>query len=127
GRHRAPGEERFRGPLPKIDGERHAMAVVAGEDHHLLAASMVAEDGAHFIRKENRAAPAVRNTHGFKHGMQVADAVFDPADTVRGLTTAHIVVAQVARGVFLRAVAKRETGRRSDVRRDEPGAENDAV
>src|SRR5437667_3737960 len=127
GRQRAPGEERFGGPLAEIDGERYAVAVITGEKHHLLAARMAAEDGAHFFRQENRAAPMVRNTHGFKHGMQIADAVFEPADTVRGLTTAHIVVAQVARGVFLRAIAKRKARRRSDVRRDEPGAEDDAV
>src|SRR5260370_40676984 len=67
------------------------MAVVAGEDHHLLAAWMEAEDGEHFFGEENRAAPAVRDAHGGKGGVQMSDAVFEPAETLGGFAPTNIV------------------------------------
>lgn len=46
-RERSAGEEGFGGPFAEIDGESEAVAVVAGEDHHLFAARMTTEDGVH--------------------------------------------------------------------------------
>ena len=103
------------------------MAVVTGEDDHLFASRMALEDRTHFLRQENRAAPVVRNAHGFECGVQMADAAFEPAEAVRGLAPAHIVVAQIARGVFDRAVAEGKTGRRAEVSRDKACAEDYGV
>src|SRR5216684_3579697 len=90
-REEAAGEEGFGGPFAEVDGESDAVAVVAGEDHHLLAARVVAEDGQHFFGEENRAAPAVRDAHGGKGRVQMADAAFEPAETLCGFAPANIV------------------------------------
>src|SRR5205807_473387 len=66
------------------------MAVVTGEDDHLFASRMALEDRTHFLRQENRAAPVVRNAHGFECGVQMADAAFEPAEAVRGLAAARM-------------------------------------
>src|SRR5258708_39656088 len=91
GREGAAVEEGFGGPFAEVDGESDAVAVVAGEDHHLLAAWMEAEDGEHFFGEENRAAPAVRDAHGGKGGVQMSDAVFDPAGTLVCFAPSYIV------------------------------------
>src|SRR5258708_11277513 len=52
---------------------------------------MVAEDGEHSFREENRAAPAVRDAHGGKGWVQMADAVFEPAETLGGFASANVV------------------------------------
>ena len=57
-------EEALGGPLAEVDGEGDAVAVVAGEEQHLLAARMETKDRAHFFSEENRAAPAVRDAYG---------------------------------------------------------------
>src|SRR2546425_13017845 len=87
----AAGEEGFGGPLAEVDGESDAVPVVAGENYHLFAARMTQEDGEHFFRQENRTAPAVRDAHGFERGMQMADAAFEPAETICGLAPANII------------------------------------
>ena len=84
-------EEGLGGPLAEVDGESDAVAVVAGEDQHLFAARMAAKDGAHFIGEENRTAPAVGDAHVGKGGVQVADAIFEPAETGGGFAFANIV------------------------------------
>src|SRR5258708_15081580 len=76
GREGAAGEEDFGGPFAEVDGKSDAVAVVAGEDYHLVAARMSAEDGEHFFREENRPAPAVRDADGGKGRVQMANAVF---------------------------------------------------
>src|SRR5713101_2380101 len=76
GRQRAAGEEGFGGTLAEVDGESDAVAVEAGEDHHLFAARMAAEDGTQFFGVQDGAAPAVRDAHGGKGRVQMADAVF---------------------------------------------------
>src|SRR6266581_7082834 len=86
-----------------------------------------AEDGAHFFRKENRAAPAVRDAHRSKRRVQVADTAFEPAETAGGLASASIVAVQIARAVFDRDSTQGKAGRGDDVGGDEAGAEDDAV
>ena len=82
--------------MAEVDRESDTVAVVAGEDHHVFAARMPlrgkpAEDGEHFFGEENRAAPAVRDAHGGKGRVQMADAVFEPAETPGGFASANIV------------------------------------
>src|SRR5713226_10600796 len=72
GREGAAGEEGLGGPFAEVDGESDAVTVVAGEDHHLFAARMAAEDGAHIFGEENRAAPAVSDAHRSKGRVQTA-------------------------------------------------------
>src|SRR6266403_5402046 len=131
-REGAAGEEGLGGPLAEVDGESDAVTVVAGEEHHVFAARMPlrgkpAEDGEHFFGEENRAAPAVRDAHGCKGRVQMADAVFEPAEACGGFAFANIIAAQIARAFFDRAGAEGETRRRANVRRDKTGAEDDAV
>ena len=76
------------------------MAVVTGEDHCLFAARMDAKDRAHFFGQENRAAPSVRDAHRSQRRMQMADAVLQPTETLRGFASAHIVSAQIVRAAF---------------------------
>ncbi len=80
------GEDGLGGPFAKVDGEGDAVAVVAGEEHHLFGTRMPlrgkpAEDGEHFFGEENRPAPAVGDAHGGQGRVQVADAAFEPAET----------------------------------------------
>ena len=96
----AAAEEGFGGPLAEVDGESDAVAVVAGEERYVLAARMEAEDGAHFFGEENGAAPTVGDAHVSEGWVQMADAVFEPAQTRGGLALANIVEVQIARGVF---------------------------
>src|SRR6266850_1571966 len=123
----AAGEEGLGGPFAEVDGEGDAVAVVAGEDHHVFAARMVSEDGEHFFGEEDRAAPAVGDAHVFKRGVQMADASFEPAETGGGFAFANIIAAQIARAVFDRAGVQWKAGRCANVRRDEAGAEDDAI
>ena len=104
------------GPFSEVDGEGHAVAVVAGEEHHLFAAGMAAEDGAHFIGEENRAAPTVGDAHGSKGGVQTADAAFEPAETGGGFAAANIVAAQIVRAILGRAITDGKARRRASVR-----------
>ncbi len=110
-REGAAVEEGLGGPLAEVDGEGDAVAVEAGEDQHLFAAGMPlggepAEEGAHFFSEENGAAPAVGDAHVGESGVQVADAVFEPAETGDGLAPANVVAAQILRGVFAGAGAE---------------------
>ncbi len=94
------GRGGFGGTFAEVDGESDAVAVEAGEDHHLFAAWMAAEDGAHFFGVEDGAAPTVRNAHGCKGRVQMADAAFEPAETAGGLASANIVAVQIVRAVL---------------------------
>ena len=110
GREGAAVEEGLGGPLAEVDGEGDAVAVVAGEDDYLFAAGMPlggmpAEDGVHFFGEENGAAPVVGDAHVGKGGVQMADAIFEPAETGGGFTSANIVAVQIVRGVFSGAIA----------------------
>src|SRR5260370_8810287 len=87
-------EEGLGGPFAEIDRESDAVAVVAGEDHHVFVARMAAEDGAHFFGDENRAAPAVRDAHGGKGRVQMADAAFEPAGSGDSFPSPAVVSAQ---------------------------------
>jgi hypothetical protein len=109
GREGTAAKKRFGGPLAEVDRESHAVAVVAGEDHYLFAARVAPEDGAHFLREENRPAPAVRDPHGCKSGMQVANSAFKPAKTLGGFALVNFIAAQVARRVPDGAVAERKS------------------
>src|SRR5258708_21912730 len=120
-------EEGLGGPFAEIDGERDAVAVVAGEDHHVFVARMAAEDGTHFFRDENRAAPAVRDAHGGKSRVQMADAAFEPAQTVDGFASANIVAAQIVRAVFCGLGAEGSAKRRAIGGGNEAGAKDDAI
>ena len=120
-------EEGFGGPFAEVDGERDAVAVVAGEDHHVFVARMAAEDGAHFFGNENRAAPAVRDAHGGKGGVQMADAAFEPAKTADGFAPANIVAVQIVRAVFARVGAEGSAKRRAVGGGDKAGAEDHAI
>src|SRR5258708_8498310 len=113
GREWAAVEEGLGGPFAEVDGESDAVAVVAGEDHYVFVARMAAEDGTHFFGDENRAAPAVRDAHGGKCRMQMADAVFEPAQTVDGFAPANIVAAQIVRAVFGGVTAEGNAKRRA--------------
>src|SRR5438445_2778741 len=84
-------EEGFGGPFAEVDGESDAVAVVAGEDDHLFTARMAAENGAHFFGEEDRTAPAVGDAHLGESRVQMADAVFEPAETGGGFAFANIV------------------------------------
>src|SRR6266852_8204131 len=111
GREGAAVEEGLGSPLAEVDGEGDAVAVEAGEDDYLLAEGMAlggkpAEDGTHFIGEENGAAPAVGDAHVGESGVQVADAVFEPAETRGGLAPANVVAAQIVRSVFAGAAAE---------------------
>ena len=121
------GEEGFGSPFAEIDRESDAVAVEAGEDHYVLAARMPAEDGAHFLREENRAAPAVRNAHIGKRGVQVADAAFEPAETIGGFAHANVVAMQITQGVFDRVAAERKARRGTHVGRNKTRSEDDAI
>src|SRR6266702_8983824 len=88
---------------------------------------MAAEDGVHFFRKENGAAPAVRDADRRKRRVQVADAAFEPAEAAGGLASANIVAVQIARTVFDRAADGGTAKRCASGGRDEAGAEDDAV
>src|SRR5258708_1652791 len=127
GREGGAVEEGFGGPFAEVDGERDAVAVVAGEDHDVFVARMAAEDGAHFFGNKNRAAPAVRDAHGGKGGVQMADAAFEPAETADSFAPANIVAVQIVRAVFARVRAEGSTKRRAVGGRDEAGAEDDAI
>src|SRR5260370_12133053 len=105
-REGAAVEEGLGGPFAEVDRESDAVAVVAGEDHHVFVARMAAADGAHFFGGENRADPAVRDAHGGKGRVQMADAAFEPAETVAGLASANVGAARIVRGVFWRLGAE---------------------
>ena len=125
-------EEGLGGPLAEVDGEGDAVAVEAGEDDCLFAGGMPlgrkpAEEGAHFFGEENGAAPAVGDAHVGEGGVQMADAVFEPAETGGGFATANIIAAQIVGGVFDGAAAEGKTRGRAYVRGDQAGAEDDAV
>src|SRR5258708_38772226 len=92
GREGAAVEEGFGGPFAEVDGERDAVAVVAGEDHDVFVARMAAEDGAHFFGNKNRAAPAGRDAHGGKGGAQMAGAAFETAETANSFGPAKMIV-----------------------------------
>src|SRR6266850_863128 len=124
---RAAGEEGLGSPLAEVDGEGDAVAVVAGQDHHLFAARMASEDGEHFFGEEDRAAPAVGDAHVSKGRVQIADAAFEPAETAGSFAPADIVPAQIVRAIFDRARVQGKAGRRANVRRDKTGAKDDAV
>src|SRR6266850_3514870 len=124
---RATGEEGLGGPFAEVDGEGDAVAVVAGEDHHVFAARMAAEDGEHFFGEENRAAPAVDDAHVCKGRMQMADAGFEPAEAFGGFAFANIIASQIVCAVSSRAGTEWKAGRCANVRRDEAGAEDDAI
>src|SRR5712664_434445 len=126
------GEEGLGGPFAEVDGEGDAVTVVASEDHHAFATRMVlrdkpAENGEHFFGEENRAAPALGDAHGCKGRVQMADAVFEPAEACGGFAFANIIAAQIARAVFAGAGVQGKAGRRANVRRDKTGAKDDAV
>ena len=121
------GEEGFGGTFAEVDGESDAVAVEAGEDHHLFAAWMAAEDGAHFFGVEDGAAPTVRNAHGCKGRVQMADAAFEPAETAGGLASANIVAVQIVRAVPGRVGGDGSVKRRAVGGGDEAGTEDDAV
>src|SRR6266852_9250619 len=111
GREGAAVEEGLGGPVAEVDGEGYAVAVEAGEDDYLFVAGMAlrgepAKDGAHFFGEENGAAPAVGDAHVGESGVQVADAVFEPAETRGGLAPANVVAAQIVRSVFAGAAAE---------------------
>src|ERR1700687_637802 len=126
-REGAAVEEGFAGPFAEVDGESDAVAVVAGEDHHVFVARMAAEDGAHFFGNENWAAPSVRDAHGGKGGVQMADAAFEPAETVDGFALANIVAVQIVRAVFARVGAEGSAERRAVRGGDEAGAEDHTI
>src|SRR5260370_4645200 len=115
-------EEGLGGPFAEVDGESDAVAVVGGEDHHVFVARMAAEDGTHFFGDENRAAPAVRDAHGGKGRVQMADAAFEPAQTVDGFAPANIVAAQIVRAVFCGLGAEGSAKRRAIGGGDQAGA-----
>jgi len=115
------------GPLAEVNGERNAMAVVTGEDYYLFAARMVAENRAHFFREENRTAPAVRDPHVGKGGMQMPDATLERTETVCGLAPVNIIAVQIVRDIFDGAITEGKTRRRAYVSGDEPGAEDNAI
>ncbi|SRR6266852_4669579 len=132
GREGAAVEEGLGGPLAEVDGEGDAMAVEAGEDDYLFAGGMAlggkpAEHGTHFFGEENGAAPAVGDAHVGEGGVQMADAVLEPAETGGGLAPANIVAAQIVGGVLAGAGAEGKARGRAYVRGDQAGAEDDAV
>ena len=127
GREGAAGEEGFGGTLAEVDGESDAVAVEASEDHHVFAARMAAEDGAQFFGVQDGAAPAVRDAHGGKGRVQMADAVFEPAETVGGFASANIVAVQIVRAIFGRVGGNVSVKRRAIGCGDEAGAEDDAI
>src|SRR5260370_9053833 len=127
GRKGTAVEEGFGGPFSEVDGESDAVAVVAGENHHLSAARMLAEDGAHFIGQENRAAPAVGDADRCKRRVQIKNSVFERAETVGGFASANIEEVQIARGVFYGEVAEGKARRRSHVSGDQAGAEDGCI
>ena len=127
GRKETAGEESFGGPFAQVHGKSDTVPVVSGENYHLFAARMPAEDRAHFLGEENRAAPAMGDAHGCKGGVQIADAVFEPAETVSGLAVADIITMQIKRAVFAGTCADRKAKRRAHVSRDQAGAEDDAI
>src|SRR5713226_9081751 len=132
GREGAAVEEGLGGPLAEVDGEGDAVAVEAGEDDYLIAAGMrlrgkPAEDGAHSFGEEDRAGPPVGDEYVGEGGVQMADAVFEPAEAGGGFASANVVAAQIVRGVLAAAAAEGKAGRRAYVGGDQAGAEDDAI
>src|SRR6266481_5909732 len=113
------GQESLGSPFAQVHGENDTVPVVAGQNHHLFAARMPAEDRTHFLSEEDRTAPPVGDGHGCKGGVQIADAAFERAETVRGLAIADIIAVQTMRAAFART--------RADISGDESGAKDDAV
>src|SRR5260370_33857724 len=101
--------------------------MVTGENHHLFAARMAAEYGAHFFGQKNRAAPAVRDADRCKRRVQVADAGFEPLEAGGGLASANIEAVEIARGGFDGAVAEGKARRQTHVTGEGTGDEHDAV
>src|SRR5260370_39934555 len=122
GRKGTAVEEGFGGPFSEVDGESDAVAVVAGENHHLSAARMLAEDGAHFIGQENRAAPAVGDSDRCKRRVQITKSGFERAETVGGFASANIEEVQIARGGFYGDGAEGTARRRATVSRAQAGS-----
>ena len=81
---RALAEERPGGPAGEVDSKGHAMAVEAREDEDVFATGMMAEDRTHAFGKENGAAPAMRDAHGFECRMKIADALLEHGETIGG-------------------------------------------
>ena len=127
GRKGTAGKESLGSPFAQVHGESDAVPVVSGENYHLFAARMLAEDRAHFFGEENRAAPAMSDAHGCKDGVQIADTAFEPAETVGRLAAADIITMQIMRAVFARTCADRKARRRAHVSGEESGAIDDAV
>ena len=87
---RTAGQEGFCGPLAEVDGESDAVAVEAGEDDDARGFGVVAKEGAHFSGEENGAGPAMGDADVFQRGVEIADAVFEPAEAIGGLAFADI-------------------------------------
>src|SRR5215470_16422020 len=123
-RQRAAGKEGFGGPFAEVDRKGDSVAIVTGQDDHVLAAWMAAEDGAHSLGEENRAAPAVRDAHGMQSRMQIADTRFKPAEARGGFALTDIETVQIGRCVFVCLDFRGLTEKRSERRwhRDETGA-----
>ena len=122
------GQEGLGSPLAEIDGQGHAVAVVASEDQRVFAARMRPEDGAHLLGEKNGAGPAMRDARGAQRGMQIADTGLEPAETLGGFTLANIEPAHIERTEFARAGAggrvEQFAGRSGHG--NEAGAKNDA-
>ena len=100
-RKRTCAEERFGGPLAKINGERDAVAVVSAKDHDIFTVRMASENGAHAFREQYWPGPAVRDADGVQGRMQLADAALEPEETLRGFSFANVEAVQIRRGELL--------------------------
>src|SRR5690349_5812182 len=86
------------------------------------------ETGAHSFGEEDRAAPAMRDAHIGKRGVQMTHTVFERAKTSGRFAAANIETAQIVHVILDRVLAsEREARGRTCVRRHKASAEDDAV
>src|SRR5215467_1991526 len=98
---RAAAEQCLCSPLGEVNRERDAVTIVSGEDQHVLAAGMAAENGAHAIGEKNWASPAVGDADGLQRRVQMMHAAFEPPEALGSFSFANIEAVQIRRSELL--------------------------
>jgi len=83
------------GAVAEVDGESYAVAAKAAENENLFAEPVVAEDGPEVFAEKNGAAPTMGDANVGEGRMHVADAGFEPGETLRGDAFADVEAEQV--------------------------------
>src|SRR2546430_1931398 len=90
-------EQRLSSPAAEINRHRDAVAVIAGQNHYVLATRIAPENRRLSCGDKNRPGPGMCDAPGLQRGMQMAPAPFEPAEPFRRFPSAHVEAVQIRR------------------------------